>query len=73
MNYYEDNKERNLRIFKVKFAHIFNDVDDNLFKEIFGFTSVKLADKLLNTTSKEENQMLVNDIESNRDKNFRTR
>ena len=48
-------------------------VDDNLFKEIFGFTSVKLADKLLNTTSKEENQMLVNDIESNRDKNFRTR
>ena len=40
---------------------------------MIGFTSVKLADKLLNTTSKEENQMLVNDIESNRDKNFRTR
>ena len=45
-------------------------VDDNLFKEIFGFTSVKLADKLINTTSKEENQMLVNDIEINRDKIF---
>ena len=70
MNYYEDNKERNLRIFKVKFAHIFNDVDDNLFKEIFGFTSVELADKLINTTSKEENQMLVDDIEINRDKIF---
>ena len=70
MNYYEDNKERNLRIFKVKFAHIFNDVDDNLFKEIFGFKSVELADKLINTTSKEENQMLVNDIEINRDKIF---
>ena len=70
MFYYEDNKETNLRLFKLKFAHTFNDVDDNLFKEIFGHTSVKLADKLINTTSKEENQMLVNDIEINRDKIF---
>ena len=61
MNYYEDNKETNLRLFKLKLAHAFNDVDDNLFKEIFAsvnLTSVKLADKLINTTSKEENQML---------------
>ena len=70
MHYYEDNKETNLRLFKLKFAHIFNDADDNLFKEIFGFTSVELANKLINTTSKEENQMLVNDIEINRDKIF---
>ena len=32
MCYYEDNKETNLRLFKLKFAHTFNDVDDNLFK-----------------------------------------
>ena len=70
MFYYEDNKETNLRLFKLKFVNIFNDVDDNLFKEIFGHTSVKLADKLINTTSKEENQMLINDIEINRDKIF---
>ena len=70
MDYYEDNKETNLRLFKLKFAHIFNDVDDNLFKEIFGFTSVKLADKLINTTIKEENKILVHDIEINRDKVF---
>ena len=70
MYYYEDNKEANLRLSKLKFAYIFNDVDDNLFKEIFGLTSVKLADKLINTTSKEENQMLINDIEINRDKIF---
>ena len=70
MDYYEDNKETNLRLFKLKFAHIFNDVDDNLFKEIFGFTSVKLADKLINTTSKEENQMLINNIKKNEDKIF---
>ena len=68
--YYEDNKETNLRLFKLELAHIFNDVDDNLFKEIFGLTSAELADKLINTTSKEENQMLVNDIEINRDKTF---
>ena len=68
MNYCDDNKKLNFKIFKLKFAHIFNDVDDNLFKEIFGFTSVKLADKLLNTTSKEENQIFINDIKKNRDK-----
>ena len=65
MDYYEDNKETNLRLFKLKFAHIFNVVDDNLFTEVFGLTSVKLADKLINTASKEENQMIINDIEKN--------
>ena len=70
MEYYEDNKEMNLRLFKLKFAHIFNDVDDNLFEKIFGLTSVKLVSKLINITSKEDNQMLVNDIEINRDKIF---
>ena len=63
MCYYEDNKETNLRLFELKFAYIFNDVDDNLFKEIFGHRSVKLADKLINTRNKEENQILINDIE----------
>ena len=36
--YHEDNKETNLRLFKLKLAHIFNDVEDSLFKEIFGLT-----------------------------------
>ena len=70
MNYYEDNKETNLRLFKLKLAYVLNDVDDNLFKEIFGFTSVELADKLINATSKEENQMLINNIKENEDKMF---
>ena len=46
IEYYEDNKDINLRLFKLKLAHVLNDVDDNLFEEIFGLTSVKLADKL---------------------------
>ena len=70
IEYYEDNKEANFRLFKLKLAHILNDDDDNLFEEIFDDTSVKLADKLINTTSKEDYQMLVNDIKINRDKFF---
>ena len=63
MQCYEDNKETNLRLFKLKLAHIFNDADDNLFTEIFDFTSAELADKLINTTSKEDNQMIIDHIE----------
>ena len=70
MNYYEDIEETNLRLFKLKFVHVFNDADDNLFKELFGHTSVELVDKLINTTSKEENQMLINNIKENEDKLF---
>ena len=44
MCYYEDNEETNLRLFKLKFAHTFNDFDNNLFKEIFGHRSVKLEE-----------------------------
>ena len=47
-----------------------NDVHDNLFKEIFGFKSVELADKLINVTSKEDNQMIIDHIEIKRDKIF---
>ena len=68
MNCYDDNKKINFKIFKLKFAHILNDVDEQLFEEIFGHKYVALADKLLNTTSKEENQIFINDIKKNRDK-----
>ena len=70
MEYYEDNKEINLRLFKLKFAHIFNNVDDNLFEKIFGLTFVKLVSKLINIKSKEDNQMLISLTETNKDKIF---
>ena len=70
MHYYEDNKEINLRLFTLKLAHIFNDVNDNLSKKIFDFTSVELADKLINVTSKKDNQMIIDHIELKRDKIF---
>ena len=67
---YEDNKEKNLRLFKLKLAHTLTDVDDNLFKEIFGFTSVELVDKLINITSKKNYQMIIDHIEIKRDQLF---
>ena len=67
MNYCDDNKKLNFKIFKLKFVHISNDVDEQLFEEIFGLKYVALADKL-NTISKEENQIFINDNKKNKDK-----
>ena len=59
---YDDNKELNLKTLELKFAYLLNDIDENLFEEVFGHTFVTLADKLINTTKKEENQIIINDI-----------
>ena len=40
-----------------------NIIDENLFKQIFGHTFIKFADKLINTKNKEENQIIVKNIE----------
>ena len=68
MGYDHDDKELNLRIFKAKVAYILNDLDEQLFEKIFGHTYVALADKLINTRSKEENQIFIDDIKTSRDK-----
>ena len=47
-----------------------NDIDKKLFEQIFGDTLEKLANKLINTTNKEENQIIVKNIEKNKDKLF---
>ena len=48
-----------------------NIIDKKLFEQIFGHTLIKLADKLINTTNKEENQIIVNNINKNKDKLFK--
>ena len=58
-----DDKELKFKIFKLKLAHLSNEIDENLFEQIFGHTLIKLADKLINTTGKEENQIIVKSIE----------
>ena len=62
-------KELEFKIFKLKLAHLSNIIDKKLFKQIFGHTFETLANKLINTTNKEENKIIVNNINENK-KNF---
>ena len=63
-------KELKFKYFKIQLADISNEIDEKLFEQIFGHTLIKLADKLINTTNKEENQIIVKNIEKNKDKLF---
>ena len=63
-----DDKELKFEIFKLKLADMSNEIDEKLFEKIFGYTVVKLADKLINATNKEENQIIVKNVNKNKDK-----
>ena len=67
INDYGD-KELEFKIFKLKLAHLSNIIDKMLFKQIFGHTFETLANKLINTTNKEENQIIVDNIKENKEK-----
>ena len=64
-------KELELKIFKIRLAHLSNIIDEKLFKQIFGHTFETLANKLINTTNKEENQIIVNNIKENKEKLYK--
>ena len=59
------NQELEFQIFKLKLAHLSNIIDKKLFKQIFGHIFETLANKLINTTNKEENQIIVKNIKEN--------
>ena len=61
-------KELKFKIFKLRLAHSSNIIDEKIFEQIFGLTLEALANKLINTANKEENQITVNDIKKNKDK-----
>ena len=48
-----------------------NIIDKKLFKQILGHTFETLANKLINTASKEENQIIVKNINKNKDKIYK--
>ena len=56
-------KELKSKYFKIELADTSNEIDEKLFEQIFGYKLIKLADKLINKTSKEENQIIVKNIE----------
>ena len=43
-----------------------NEIYEKLFEKTFGHTLIKLVDKLINTTNKEENQIIVKNINANK-------
>ena len=45
-----------------------NIIDKKLFEQMFGHTLIKLADKLINTANKEENQIIIKNINKNNNK-----
>ena len=45
-----------------------NDIDEKLFEQIFGDAFETLPNKLINTKSKEENQIIVKNINANKKK-----
>ena len=61
-------KELKSKYFKKKHADMSNDIDKKLFEQIFGHTLEALGNKLINTTNKEKNQIIVNNIDKNKDK-----
>ena len=61
-------KELKRKYFKVKLAHLANIIGEKLFEQIFGHKFETLANKLINTTNKEENQIIVNNINKNKEK-----
>ena len=48
-----------------------NIIDKKIFKQIFGHTFETLANKLINTTNKEENQIIVNNISKSKEKRYK--
>ena len=49
-----------------------NEIDEKIFEQIFGHTLIKLAEKLINTTNKGENQIKIKNIGKNEYEIFKT-
>ena len=61
--------ELKFKYFKIELAHyLSNIIDKKLFEQIFGHKFETLANKLINTTNKEENQIIVKNINENKEK-----
>ena len=61
-------KELKFKYFKIELADMSNDIEEKLFKKIFGHTFETLANKLINTKSKEENQIIVKNVNKSKEK-----
>ena len=65
-----DDKKLKFTIFKLKRGHLSNEIAENLFEQILDHKFETLANKLISTTNKEENQKIIKSIEKNKCENF---
>ena len=63
-----DDKELKSKVCKLKLANLLKIIDKKLLQQIFSDTLIKLANKLINTTKKEEIQIIVKNINKDRNK-----
>ena len=61
-------KELKSKYFKIELADMSSEIDKKLIKQIFDHTLIELADKLINTTNKEENRIIAKNINKNKEK-----
>ena len=61
-------KELKSKYFKIKLADMSNNIEEKLFKPIFGHILIKLANKLMNATDQKENQIIVKNINASKKK-----
>ena len=71
LKYYNSNKDLNYKIFKAKAAGLVSKINKEIFKKLYGCNFIALAEKLINTVDKEENQTIVNGIKNNKNKIYR--
>ena len=63
-----DDKVLKSKYFEIELVDMSNEIDEKLFEQIFGHKLETLANKLINTTNKDENQIIINKINKNNDK-----
>ena len=63
-----DDRQLESKIFKIELAHLSNIIDKKLFEQIFGHRLIKFANKLINGRNKEGNQIIVKNIDENKEK-----
>ena len=67
-----DNKDLHYKIFQAKATYLLNELDKQLFEKVYGCNFTVLVEKLINTIDKkEENQIIIDDIENNKSKIFK--
>ena len=65
----EDFYDKKLKL-KIHLADMPNKIDEKLFENIFGHNLIKIVDELINTTNKEKNEIIVDNICKNQNRLF---